>query len=210
EEDHVHGDGDPFDGLLDFPPGHACMVVPLCAGDRALGVLTLDRAHCETYPVEVVNLVEVYAQILAIAILSAEQRAALARLSRASRAHAKPLEAELGGASGAGFDAARNPAMQDIVRRARQVAETETPVLLLGETGTGKERLARAIHAWSPRADGPFVTPNCAAIPAGLLQSELFGPVKGAFTRATRDPAARLPIGDAGGCAPPCATRRRR
>src|SRR5262249_53064052 len=70
EEDHVHGDGDPFDGLLDFPPGHACMVVPLCAGDRALGVLTLDRAHCETYPVEVVNLVEVYAQILAIAILS--------------------------------------------------------------------------------------------------------------------------------------------
>ncbi len=198
EEDHTHGDGDPFDGLLDFPPGHACMVVPLCAGDRALGVLTLDRAQCETYPLEVVNLVEVYAQILAIAIVSAEQRAALARLSRASRAHAKLLEDELGGTSGAGFEAAQNPAMQDIVRRARQVAETETPVLILGETGTGKERLARAIHAWSPRAEGPFVTLNCAAIPAGLLESELFGHVKGAFTGATRDRAGRFQMANGG------------
>jgi transcriptional regulator with GAF, ATPase, and Fis domain len=198
EEDHVHGDGDPFDGLLDFPPGHSCMVVPLCAGDRALGVLTLDRAQCETYPAEVVNLVEVYAQILAIAIQSAEQRTALARLSRASRAHAKLLEDELGGASGAGFETAQNPTMQDIVRRARQVAEADTPVLILGETGTGKERLARAIHAWSPRADGPFVTINCAAIPSGLLESELFGHVRGAFTGATRDRAGRFQMANGG------------
>ena len=196
-EDHVHGDGDPFDGLLDFPPGHACMVVPLCAGETTVGVLTLDRAHCESYPEPVVNLVEVYGQILAIAILAAEQRAALARLSRTSRAHAKLLEDELGG-SAAGFETALSPVMRDIVLRARQVAQTDTPVLLLGETGTGKERLARAIHAWSARSEGPFVTINCAAIPAGLLESELFGHVKGAFTGATRDRAGRFQMANGG------------
>ena len=55
EDDHSHGDGDPFDGVLDLPHGHSCMVVPLCAGRRSFGVLTLDRAVCEPYPAEVVE-----------------------------------------------------------------------------------------------------------------------------------------------------------
>jgi transcriptional regulator with GAF, ATPase, and Fis domain len=88
--------------------------------------------------------------------------------------------------------------MRDLARRARQVAETDTPVLLLGETGTGKERLARALHRWSSRGDAPFVTINCAAIPAGLLESELFGHVKGAFTGATRDRAGRFQMANGG------------
>src|SRR5882724_4451185 len=56
EDDHAHGDGDPFDGVLDLPDGHSCMVVPLWAGEKAFGVLTLDRRVCEPYPLPVVNL----------------------------------------------------------------------------------------------------------------------------------------------------------
>ncbi|WP_163783176.1 sigma 54-interacting transcriptional regulator [Myxococcus vastator] len=198
EEDHAHGDGDPFDGVLDLPPGHSCMVVPLCAGERCYGVLSLDRAECETYPQPVVDLVEVYGQMLATAIQAAEQRATFERLHRQDHEHAKLLEAQLGGDSEGILETSRSPMMRDLARRARQVAETDTPVLITGETGTGKERLARAIHRWSARADQPFVTLNCAAIPAGLLESELFGHVKGAFTGATKDRAGRFQMAHGG------------
>ncbi|NOK06705.1 MULTISPECIES: sigma 54-interacting transcriptional regulator [Myxococcus] len=198
EEDHAHGDGDPFDGVLDLPPGHSCMVVPLCAGERCYGVLSLDRAECETYPQPVVDLVEVYGQMLATAIQAAEQRATFERLHRQDHEHAKLLEAQLGGDSEGILETSKSPVMRDLARRARQVAETDTPVLITGETGTGKERLARAIHRWSARADQPFVTLNCAAIPAGLLESELFGHVKGAFTGATKDRAGRFQMAHGG------------
>jgi DNA-binding NtrC family response regulator len=79
-----------------------------------------------------------------------------------------------------------SPAMQAVFDRIRRVAPTAATVLVLGESGTGKELAARAIHDDSPRQDGPFITVNCAAIPAGLIESELFGHEKGAFTGADR------------------------
>jgi transcriptional regulator with GAF, ATPase, and Fis domain len=198
EVDHAHGDGDPFDGVLDLPHGHACMVVPLVAGDRAFGVLSLDRERCETYAPGVVELVEVYAQILALALVAAEQRSALARLATREREHAANLEAVVSGADEGVFAESRSPVVRELARRARQVAATPTPVLVLGETGTGKERLARAVHAHSPRADRAFVTLNCAAVPAALLESELFGHVRGAFTGATRDRLGRFQLANGG------------
>ena len=83
--------------------------------------------------------------------------------------------------------AARSPAMQAILRRAQAIAQTSAPVVLLGETGTGKEVLARALHMSSPRAARPFVPVNCGAIPGELLESELFGHVRGAFSGAVSD-----------------------
>jgi formate hydrogenlyase transcriptional activator len=77
-----------------------------------------------------------------------------------------------------------SPALKEVLRQVEIVAPTDATVLLQGETGTGKERLAHAVHQRSARRDHPFVTVNCAAIPSGLLESELFGHERGAFTGA--------------------------
>ena len=88
--------------------------------------------------------------------------------------------------------------MKRVVAKARRVAVHGVPVLIEGESGTGKELLARAIHDASPRRDKPFVAINCGAIPAGLVESELFGHVKGAFSGATADRQGRLEDADGG------------
>jgi DNA-binding NtrC family response regulator len=81
---------------------------------------------------------------------------------------------------------------------AKQAASSNVTVLILGETGTGKEVVARAIHGWSPRKDKPFVAVNCAAIPKDLLENELFGHEKGAFTGAVKREAGKIEIAEGG------------
>ncbi len=80
----------------------------------------------------------------------------------------------------------RSAVMQDLLVTVQKAAEVKAPVLITGPTGTGKELIARALHAESPRSDKPFLAVNCSAIPAGLLESELFGHARGAFTGADR------------------------
>ena len=88
--------------------------------------------------------------------------------------------------------------MKAVVAQIRDVAPYDSTVLVLGESGTGKELVARAIHAESPRAAKPFVTVNCSAYSEGLLESELFGHVRGAFTGADRDRAGRFEVAEGG------------
>jgi len=91
-----------------------------------------------------------------------------------------------------------SPALRAVLRKVQQVAPVETTVLLTGETGTGKELIARALHQGSPRRDRPLVKVNCGAIPQGVVESELFGHEKGAFTGALQRRIGRFEVADKG------------
>src|SRR5690606_38241767 len=91
-----------------------------------------------------------------------------------------------------------DPVMLPVVRAIEKVAPTNATVLITGESGTGKEIAARTVHRLSRRADGPFIAVNCAAISENLMESEIFGHEKGAFTGATTARRGRLELADGG------------
>jgi transcriptional regulator with GAF, ATPase, and Fis domain len=92
----------------------------------------------------------------------------------------------------------RSPALTDVLAQVARVAPTDATVLVTGETGTGKELIARAVHSASPRKDKPLIKVNCAALPAGLVESELFGHEKGAFSGAFARRQGRFELADGG------------
>ena len=120
--------------------------------------------------------------------------AALERRARTLEESLKSARSELHERYGFEQILGRSPVLRETLTRAAQVARTETTVLITGESGTGKELVARAIHHASPRADGPFVAVNCAALPDTLLEAELFGHERGAFTGADRQKPGRFEL----------------
>ncbi len=108
------------------------------------------------------------------------------------------LRRQLADARGSRTIIAESPAMQKVLQQIETAAETDVTVLVTGESGTGKDVVARAIHASGPRRDRPFVVVNCAALTDTLLESELFGHVRGAFTGAVRDKPGRFELADGG------------
>jgi formate hydrogenlyase transcriptional activator len=121
------------------------------------------------------------------------------RLARERLAEEKVyLEEEIDTELGFGEIIGQSKALRGVLEQASKVAATDATVLILGETGTGKELIARAIHGMSKRQGNAFIKMNCAAIPSGLLESELFGHEKGAFTGAVTKKIGRLELADQG------------
>jgi len=152
-----------------------------------------------------VEHVEIVGHILANAIHRRKLEGELQESLREVRRLQRRLEDEntylreaIGTKVGFGAIAGRSRVLREVLEQAAQVAPTSATVLLLGETGTGKELLARAIHASSRRADRPLIKVNCAAFPPSLVESELFGHEKGAFTGAASTKPGRFELADGG------------
>jgi transcriptional regulator with GAF, ATPase, and Fis domain len=166
--------------------------VPIFFGEHVGGVLYFVTSHAYWYDEADAEVASVIAVALALEIQHQRLAEHQQRLG-AAEAKARTLEQQVASLRTAlderfGFDAiiGRAPRFLAAVDDARKVAATGTTVLLTGESGTGKEVLARAIHQASARADGPFVAVNCAALPETLVETELFGHERGAFTGADR------------------------
>ena len=198
EHDRDHGgEGDPYHGVVNLPHGHACLVVPLAVAGKTLGAMTFDRSVCGRYNDKAIALVTVYGQLVSLAMAVASANRELAKRNDALAEQNRALSEDLPVGSG-DFSQSASPAMANAVALAKQVAPTGAAVLITGETGTGKEVAARAIHGWSRRGAKPFLKLNCSALPEHLVESELFGHVKGAFSGAERDRPGRFLAADGG------------
>src|SRR4029077_5897673 len=159
-------------------------VIPLVHRRRALGFLAIARITDAAFiPAEIDFLKEASGQI-AIAIENCLAYGEISELKEKLAQEKLYLEEEIRGDMGFEQIVGNSPALKRVLELVETVATSDSTTLLLGETGTGKELIARAIHDRSRRKDRTFVKLNCAAIPTGLLESELFGHEKGAFTGA--------------------------
>ena len=179
-----------------IPSLNSC-VLPLIARDRILGILALGKRDSAYAQDELDYLGQVSNQV-AVFIENNFLHAELQKLKEESGECAPHVEDELPNESRFEEIVGRSPALQRVLRQVEVVAPTDSGVLIQGETGTGKELIARAIHNLSGRLDRPFVKVNCAAIPSGLLESELFGHEKGAFTGAVMRKPGRFEVADKG------------
>jgi formate hydrogenlyase transcriptional activator len=170
--------------------------LPLIGRDRVVGVLMLSRRSNNNFEKDDVILLEQVAGQVAIAVENTlEYEKAAKDLDKETRQRLyleEEIRAELGEIVG------ESPALKTALSMVSVVAPTDSGVLILGETGTGKELAARAIHKLSNRSEKAFVKLNCAAIPLGLLESELFGHEKGAFTGAIAQKTGRFELADKG------------
>ena len=173
-------------------------VIPLVSRGRAVAALTINRRTDNPFlPDEIDFLQEASGQI-AIAIENCLAFSQISELKEKLAQEKVYLEEEI--RSDMGFEqiVGNSPALKHVLQLVETVASSDSTVLLLGETGTGKELIARAIHDRSGRKNRTFVKLNCAAIPTGLLESELFGHEKGAFTGAITQKIGRLELADQG------------
>ncbi|WP_321365410.1 sigma 54-interacting transcriptional regulator [uncultured Desulfuromusa sp.] len=187
---------DTYEELLDLPEDHSCLVAPLYVQDTPIGLLTLDHSACSMFSPAIVKFIGTISRLIAVIIAQNESSLYLENLRRDLTRERNILLTR--DASQFQNMMGNSPAWSRVVDQIKIVAESELPVLIHGETGTGKELVARTIHNLSPRSDKPFITLNCSALNASLAESELFGHEKGAFTTAIVQRKGRFEIADGG------------
>ena len=172
--------------------------VPLLSHDRVLGALDMGRRREEPFSPEEVELLGEVAKQIAIAVENAQAYRQITELKDRLAKENLYLEEEVRTEHNFGEIVGDSAALRRVLKEVETVAPTDSTVLIRGETGTGKELIARALHDLSPRRDRTFVKLNCAAIPTGLLESELFGHEKGAFTGAITQKVGRFELAHQG------------
>src|SRR5690348_13628507 len=195
--------------VLDSPESDNCVsgkaegiraqcIIPLVNRDRVLGLLCPCRTTETPFVPEDVDFLSRASGQIAIAIENALAYHEISELKEKLAQEKLYLEEEIRSESGFERIIGKSAPLKHILQLVETVAPSDSTVLLLGETGTGKELIARAIHDRGRRKDRTFVKLNCAAIPTGLLESELFGHEKGAFTGAITQKIGRLELADQG------------
>jgi formate hydrogenlyase transcriptional activator len=175
----------------------ACLL-PLTTAQRRLGALGFGRSEPHAYSDADLEFMTHAARLVAVAVDNALNYERIAELSRKLEEEKLYLEDEIRTEFNFEEIVGDSAALKRILRQTETVAPTDATVLILGETGTGKELIARAIHQLSRRRERTFVKVNCAAIPTGLLESELFGHEKGAFTGAIERKIGRFELAHGG------------
>src|SRR5207253_1501619 len=186
-----------------FVSGHAEVIktqciIPLVNRDRILGLLCPSRTTETPFVPEDVDFLSRASGQIAIAIENALAYHEISQLKDKLAQEKLYLEEEIRSEMSFENIVGKSPALKDVLELVETVAPSDSTVLLLGETGTGKELIARAIHDRSRRNARTLVKLNCAAIPTGLLESELFGHEKGAFTGPIAQKIGRLELADHG------------
>ncbi len=196
----------PFAAWLDSPIAQIAVreglksvcCLPLISRNRAIGVLVLGRLRDDAFSQADISFLSQVANQIALAVENAlayrEIRELKEQLSKEKLYLEDEIRTEMNFAQIIGNSAS----LRRVLKHVETVAPTDSTVLIYGETGTGKELIARGIHDLSPRRSKPFVKLNCAAIPTGLLESELFGHEKGAFTGAIAQRIGRFEVANGG------------
>lgn len=195
EEEHLDH-LDTYEGVLSMPEGHSCMLAPLSLNGKVLGLMTLDHRQCDMFTPQRVKLTKTLSKLISLALAQTITAGKLLDEKEALIYQRNSLVSDIDsivkGLIG------KSPNWKKVIEKIKLVAPTDSPVMILGETGTGKEQVAKAIHALSSRAERPFIALNCSALNYNLAESELFGHEKGAFTGASLSRKGRFELADGG------------
>jgi formate hydrogenlyase transcriptional activator len=194
----LRGDSVHFDQLAEAEGVQSLCHIPLISRNRTLGLLSLARLTPVPFSPRDLEFLTLVGNQVAIAVENALAYREIAELKDRLAQEKVYLEDEIRSELNFEEIVGRSPSLRSLLQQIETVAPTDSTVLIFGETGTGKELIARAIHNLSARGKSSFVKLNCAAIPTGLLESEMFGHEKGAFTGAVAQRIGRFELANRG------------